>query len=314
MRRIAIAILLIEALLFMPEQALAFCRTTTCDRQDAPSDCTVTPGTCNTLGTPIAWPNTCVSTSVSAQGSVNSHITADQMRDIVQAAFQQWTSVNCGSGAPPNFVVDMFPDVNCTNVTEMTGDAGYKPTGPNYNLWLFYDTGWPYGNEAGTENAIALTTTQFNPTTGEIYDSDVELDAVDQTFTTDLSNIEMDLPSVVQHESGHFLGLAHTSVTTATMYAYLNPGDTSMRILDPDDKAAICATYPPGQANPNCDPEPRHGFSTECEFAKSSSCTMDPGGSAGRNGSWGAILMGLLLTAGACRRTHRKHPGTRSAY
>ncbi len=303
MRRIAIAVTLVEALMFFPEQALAYCRTTTCDRQDAPTNCTVPPGTCNTLGTPIAWPNTCVSTSVSAQGSVNSKITADQMRNVVQAAFQQWTSVNCGSGAPPNFVVDMFPDVNCTNMTEMTGDAGYKPTGPNYNLWIFHDSDWPYGIEA--ENAIALTTTQFNPTTGEIYDSDVELNSQESDFTTVLgSSAVMDLPSVVQHESGHFLGLAHTSVTTATMYATISDGETSKRTLDPDDKSAICAAYPPGKLNPNCDPEPRHGFSTECNFPNSSSsCAMTPGSSSGRTGAWGAILMGLLATAGARRRS-----------
>ena len=213
MKRIASAVSLGAALLFASVEAFAFCRTTTCDQQNPPASCGAAPaaGVCNTAGTPIAWPSTCVSTSVSALGSVKSGITADQMRNIVQNAFQQWTTVDCGSGTTPNFTVDMFPDVNCTNV-------GYTSTGPNSNLWIFHDSDWPYGTEA--ELAIALTTTQFNPATGEIYDSDVELnssatppapyDLLDYfTTTTDPNLAYFDLPSVVQHESGHFLG-SHT--------------------------------------------------------------------------------------------------------
>jgi hypothetical protein len=218
------------------------------------------------------------------------------MRSIVEKAFQQWTSVDCGNGTMPNFIVDMFPNVNCTNVT---GSAGYKTSGPNYNIWIFHDSDWPYGTEA--ENAIALTTTQFSPTTGDIYDSDVELNSQNSIFTTGLDVIDIDLPSVVQHESGHFLGLAHTPVTTATMYAYLNSGETSKRILDPDDVAAICASYPPGDANPNCDPEPRHGFSTECNFTNGG-CAIASGHKTGRHNPLGSLFMALCLAAVALRR------------
>jgi hypothetical protein len=113
--------------------------------------------------------------------------------------------------------------------------------------------------------------------------------------------IDIDLPSVVQHESGHFLGLAHTPVTTATMYAYLSSGETSKRILDPDDVAAICATYPPGDANPNCDPEPRHGFSTECNFTNGG-CAIASSHKAGRRNSLGSLFVGLCLAAIVSRR------------
>ena len=303
MRRISLALACITISFFAAGRAAAYCRTTTCDRIDAPvSECgTPVPGQCSTLGIPIFWPSTCVSSSVSTQGSAASHITADTMRQVVQDAFKQWTSVDCGGGTP-NFVVDMFPDVNCTAVT---GDKGYKTTGPNYNVWIFHDSNWP--PEYTEDNAIAITTTQFSPTTGEIFDSDVELNSVPTAniFTTDLGLVRTDLPSVVQHESGHFLGLAHSTLDAATMFPSLPPGDASKRTLEADDIQAICAAYPPGKLNPNCNPEPRHGFSTECDFQKGC-CTVAPGRSSGRHGSWGTMLVGALFAIGASSRRRRR--------
>jgi len=295
--RLTTTVTLLSVLLGIPAYAAAACRTTTCDQQNPPANCApLTPGGCNTSGIPIAWPNTCVSSSVSAHGSPLRNITADQMRGIVQAAFQQWTSVKCANGEPPSFVVDMFPDVNCTDVT---GDAGYKSAGPNYNIWIFHDTDWPYDVEA--ERAIALTTVQFNPSTGEIYDADVELNSQTSNFTTGLDFVDIDLPSVVQHESGHFLGLAHTPVSTATMLATLNRGEVSKRILDPDDVAGICAAYPPGNWDPTCDPEPRHGFSTECNFT-SGGCAIAATNRVRHCNSLASIVAGLCLAVIALRR------------
>jgi hypothetical protein len=46
------------------------------------------------------------------------------------------------------------------------------------------------------------------------------------------------------HEFGHFYGLAHSSTTTATMYASTSPCATSGRSLDPDDVLAFQTNYP----------------------------------------------------------------------
>ena len=274
-------------------RAGAFCRTTTCDQLGASAECVASRvGDCSTKGTPIYWPSTCVSTSVSAQGSISSHITADAMRNIVQNAFQQWTNADCGNGEKPNFVVDIFPDVNCTDLDATTGDAGYKPTGPNYNLWVFRDSDWPFNN-VSDEGAIAITTTQYDTNSGEIFDADVELNSFGRTFTTDPDIVDMDLPSVVQHESGHFLGLGHAQEPANVMWLSLDTGATR-RVLQPDDIQGICATYPPGKLNPECDPEPRHGFSTECEFDKGC-CTIAPGQSANHRRPWGAVAVSLFL-------------------
>lgn len=288
-----------------PTQVMAYCLTKTCDQQNPPPACAGNQQTgvnkCSTMGTPIAWPDTCVSTSVSAYGSPKENISADQMRQIVDTAFKNWLSQDCGGGKTPNFVVDIFPDVNCTDVTG--AGTGYKTTGPNYNIWIFRDNDWPYDSGNSPENAIAITTTQFSPDTGVIYDSDVEFNSSANSFTTDLNLVSMDLPSVVQHESGHFLGLAHSALEAATMYGYLAPGDATKRTLEQDDAEAICAAYPPGQLNPNCDPEPRHGFSTECEFDKGC-CTVAPGRGSRRPGA--TLLASLLVIAAAARRGYRR--------
>ena len=86
------------------------------------------------------------------------------------------------------------------------------------------------------------------------------------------------------------------------MYAYIDTQQFNKRILDPDDVKAICAAYPPGKLDPNCDPEPRHGFSTECSLPAVSSCAMAKTPSSRGYGSWGELLVGLLLTTVAARR------------
>ena len=58
------------------------------------------------------------------------------------------------------------------------------------------------------------------------------------------------------HEFGHFLGLSHTDVTTATMYPTTSYCSQSWRVLDPDDIYGIETNYPPVNPDPEPDPEP----------------------------------------------------------
>lgn len=300
------------ACLTVPSHAFGYCRTTTCDREGAPPECLgVQVCTYTPVAKPIFWPDTCVSTSVSAFGS-RQGISADDLRSIVNEAFQKWTTAPCRGGGVPSFVVDVFPDVRCTEVTGYIGDEengpvqnlGYKEKGPNYNVWIFRDDDWPYDSIG--EKAIAITTTQFNATSGEIYDSDVELNSRDNVFTLGDENVQIDLRSVVLHEAGHFLGLAHASLPSAVMTPTLDAGDASRRNLDPDDIDGICSIYLPQRPlNPTCDPEPRHGFSTECS-ARQMSCGVARvhrrAPTRGLTATWVGIA---LLSAGMYRRRIR---------
>lgn len=79
------------------------------------------------------------------------------------------------------------------------------------------------------------------------------------------------------HETGHFLGLAHSHQPDATMYPVYQQGTTMIRNLSDDDIAGICAVYPPGDIPSDCDPTPHHGFSALCAAAGAAGATRhDP--------------------------------------
>ena len=92
----------------------------------------------------------------------------------------------------------------------------------------------------------------------------------------------------------------------------LGLGETGLRTLEQDDIDGICAAYPPGKLDPNCDPEPRHGFSTECSYDKGC-CTVAPGRSNGRQSSRGALVVGLFMAGIAVGRRRRRTHASRTA-
>src|SRR5262249_43161433 len=137
----------------------------------------------------------------------------------------------------------------------------YNQKAGNANIILYHDDLWPY---EGTNNTLALTTVTYNLDTGEIYDADMELNSADNDFTVGDTNVDFDLLSIVPHETGHFLGLAHSHESTATMWPSYDPPTTNLRHISADDIAGICAIYPPGSDRTCCDATPRHGFSPDC--------------------------------------------------
>jgi hypothetical protein len=61
-----------------------------------------------------------------------------------------------------------------------------------------------------------------------------------------------DLESALTHEAGHALGLAHSDDPNATMFSTTLPGETSLRTLEADDEAGICAVYPASSSLAAC--------------------------------------------------------------
>jgi len=71
--------------------------------------------------------------------------------------------------------------------------------------------------------------------------------------------------------------------------------------LTQDDIDGICHAYPPGTLDPNCDPEPRHGFSTECTLEKGC-CTVAPGRVNRARRLPESLILGAFLAIAVVRR------------
>jgi hypothetical protein len=263
----------------------AFCLTRTCD--PTTGNCETDDTGCIISGKPLFWPNSCVSFDVQKDGSVLRGIDAATLTAVSTKAFQQWLDADCGGGTHPGLAkgIANFGLVDCAK-PEYNKDQG------NANVVTFHDSKWPYPNTAET---VALTTVFFNGDTGEIYDANVEINSYTYQFVVGNPTPEqVDLNAVVNHEFGHFLGLSHTNVPAATMYATYN---ADMATLDPDDERGICASLPPGRSVASDDCTPRHGFSSECGKPETGCCATaigSTGGSTNRN-------LGLIVAAlGVC--------------
>lgn len=306
MRRLSRALLSAAALgsasLSWAGSAGAFCRTTTCDATGDQSGCNVQNG-CSTSGLPLYWPERCLSFGVQENGSPRRNITWEQADAIIRAAFQQWLGAACTGGTHPSF--EMF-DLDETAGPIVCDKPEFNKTAPNANVFMFRDDKWPY---RGQNSTLALTTITFEVPTGKILDADVEINSYAIDLTTD-GRGGSDLQSIVTHEAGHFLGLAHSIVPQATMNAAYSPGDTSFRSLSPDDMAGICTVYPANRDAPACSqPSPRHGFSRYCgNDSSSDSSSTSKGCSVGFRGEADhALALAALLGLGSLgARRHRR--------
>lgn len=108
----------------------------------------------------------------------------------------------------------------------------------------------------GTVTCYAL----FTSVNGKIVDTDVRcwtrqwpLFGADNAFSPPPKNCTSGqyLDHLLTHEAGHMLGLLHSAVTTATMYATYNQNcQTSWRSLEADDRSGIASLYPSSTVSP----------------------------------------------------------------
>jgi hypothetical protein len=117
---------------------------------------------------------------------------------------------------------------------------------------------------------LALTTTTYRVSTGEIIDADIEVNGTSEgvrggfPFTcvdppaTTCSRIDqqgcifMDLRNTITHEVGHVVGFAHDAVPGSAMNGQASAGEVGKRWLHADDVAGMCAVYPRGARTTTC--------------------------------------------------------------
>jgi hypothetical protein len=279
--------------------ALAFCRTTTCDSDT--KTCVVDEAGCQVLDPYdkyLFWPELCVTFAVHENGSPLRGISYDKAEEASRRAFQTWISADCGSGRHPSIGVVSLGSVVCDLVqynhdAPADEDSPAQVAAPNANLIVFRDDNWTHAGD----KTIALTTITFATSTGEILDADIEVNSQDVEFTTGETIVRNDLQSVLTHEVGHFFGLAHSRVPGASMNPDYDRGDLDFRSLSEDDRAGMCEIYGPlvDSAQPvaaggaaateeesaiDCTgATPRYGFSRYCggtELADGCSVASEP--------------------------------------
>jgi len=260
---------------------------------------------------PLFWSNACVSYDIERNAS--RQVPYARAAQLAAGALAKWTHVACRTGSdllPVSIGVRDLGPVECAEVQ-------YNSQQGNQHVIIFHDYVWPHNDP---NNTLGLTTITFDSNTGEIYDADMEINAtVPLSIADPVAPDGFDLESIMTHEAGHFLGMAHSGDAAATMYVHYTPGSTTMRALTSDDADGICAVYPPGGlrsvdssvagggvvAEVACDPTPRHGFQTQCAQKKTyGGCTQAPSAPPGERAP-----LGLLAAVGAALVRRRSDRG-----
>ena len=112
-----------------------------------------------------------------------------------------------------------------------------KPAQDNHNVIYYMDT-W----ENDKSNEQARTTVYWAG--DRIYEADIRLNAKDFTFShgQNLVRTDVDMESLVLHEFGHVLGLAHSNSSPSVMARSL-PNATARRTLSENDQESIKCEY-----------------------------------------------------------------------
>jgi hypothetical protein len=260
---------------------------------------------CVTSGKPLFRKSSCVSFDVQQEGSLRHGISAEVFEQVVQDAFDRWLLADCGGGVHPQLSVENLGTVSCK-------EPQYNCTHGNANIFMFEDEEWV---ATDATDAYALTTVWFIPSTGEIRDVDVEVNGTQAGVDWAAPRDGVDLPSIMTHEVGHFLGLGHSpDDPAAVMRGGFSLGVDDFRTLSADDVAGICSLYPADRAVSTNDCAPRNGLASDCgpgdgehcSFASESGCCST---APGRPEPLGLLAFSAFTAAAVVARARRKSRG-----
>lgn len=182
-----------------------------------------------------------------------------------------------------------------------TTDAGNTATGANSgdrtNVILWVSGSWPA--ELGSVSSVIGVTTPVWNVGGYFIDADIRFNNVGFRWNTTGTGggSFVDTQSIATHEEGHFLGLDHTPIGSAIMYASYSGG--LKRTLGADDQNGVCTIYPSGvaamDAGMSMSSDPCNAFGTTC-----AACTPNDG--CGFCGASSQCVSGTPTgpTSGAC--------------
>ena len=228
--------------LTFPLAALGYRCTQTSEEQGAPS---------------LSWAERSIEYVLHADGTET--ISGDEEFSVLRDSFLAWTraddvfssETSCRTTNGVESTNLSFRESTLDNTSTFVGYDYLRPVEENQNLLIFYDQNWPHPGTG--QSTVALTTVSYSESTGVIFDADIEFNSEGFNFSADGLGAGMDLMNAAVHEIGHFLGLAHSSVSLSTMESHATNNETHKRDLACDDARAITFKYPASQTNGYCD-------------------------------------------------------------
>jgi Matrixin len=286
------------------EDASAFCRTTTCNQAKPSDKCELDESGCEISKNhyPVFWKSNCVRFNVQRYGTANLDFAETKL--TILRSFARWQDVECPGGGTSalSFTVgeDAFTKTAeyCSGVSDPLEPEKFDfgRATRNINVIFFRDDKWDY---KGIDGTLATTSVSFDKNTGEIWDADIAVNSANNTLTVRNKKVQFDLESILVHEAGHFIGIAHSGDSSAIMNSTYNEG-TIHRGLEPDDVAAVCEIYPPDR-KAECQDEPKGGFADRFDpTVPTGACIASLSPS---QPSLGAALLTLLFFLSRRRRT-----------
>lgn len=210
------------------------------------------------------------------------------------------------AGAELDVATRAWSAVSCTAFRAAYGGTTSAPAGDDgVNVVYWHDDVWP---ALLTPKSLAETVLHTDAN-GALRDADLHINGADYTWALQGSGSMPDARSILTHELGHGLGLGHSTVAGATMFATY-PLGIAWRSLEPDDRDGVCALYP-GKGAPGCDDTPcPAGFvcvAGACERKGAQGvvcapCERKPGACAGAGDDARCIDVGSPSVGRACGR------------